>query len=130
LTSREAQDYDCLKEQLLKRFRLTEGGYRQKFRDSRIEVGETCSQFFERLRRYLRQWISLAGYEETFEGLESLILKNQFFTTCSPELRVFIKEKGKTSLKDMLTHAEAYIEAHGYKHGETNARSKPRFKQI
>src|ERR1043165_8935867 len=127
LSSRDAQDYECLKEQLLERFRLTEGGYRQKFRESRVEVGETCSQFFERLRRYLRQWISLAGYEETFEGLESLILKEQFFTTCSPELKIFIKEKGKIKLKDMLTHAEAYIEAHGYKHGDTSMRQKPRF---
>ena len=127
LSSREAQDYNCLKEQLLKRFRLTEGGYRQKFRESRIEFGETCSQFFERLRRYLRQWISLAGYEETFDGLESLILKEQFFTTCSPELKIFIKEKGKIKLKDMLTHAEAYVEAHGYKHGDTSMRQKPRF---
>src|ERR1043165_564536 len=127
LSSREAQDYECLKEQLLKRFRLTEGGYRQKFRESRVEVGETCSQFFERLRRYIRQWISLAGYEETFEGLESLILKEQFFTTCSPELKIFIKEKGKIKLKDMLTRAEAYIEAHGYKHGDTSMRQKPRF---
>src|SRR5688572_2757845 len=127
LSSREAQNYECLKEQLLKRFRLTEGGYRQKFRESRIEIGETCGQFFERLRRYLRQWMALAGYEETFEGLESLILKEQFFTTCSPELKIFIREKGKIKLNDMLTHAEAYIEAHGYKHGDTSMRVKPRF---
>ena len=71
--------------------------------------------------------MALAGYEETFEGLESLILKEQFFTTCSPELKIFIKEKGKIKLKDMLTHAEAYIEAHGYKHGDTSMRVKPRF---
>src|SRR6218665_3164089 len=30
LTPTQAKDYDCLKEQLLKRFRLTEGGYRRK----------------------------------------------------------------------------------------------------
>src|SRR6218665_1537453 len=127
LTPAEAKDYDCLKEQLLKRFRLTEGGYRRKFKESRIEVGETPSQFVERLRRYVQQWILLAGYERTYEGLESLILKDQFFVTCSPDLRMFIKEKGKTSLEDMLTLAEAYIEAHGYKHGEAMARTKPKF---
>src|SRR6218665_3291095 len=127
LTPTQAKDYDCLKEQLLKRFRLTEGGYRRKFKESRIEVGETPSQFVERLRRYVQQWILLAGYERTYEGLESLILKDQFFVTCSPDLRMFIKEKGKTSLDDMLTHAEAYIEAHGYKQGEAMARTKPKF---
>src|ERR1043165_6188902 len=48
LNSTEAQDYNCLKDQLLRRFRLTEDGYRQRFRNSRIEIGETCSQFFQR----------------------------------------------------------------------------------
>src|SRR6218665_2550923 len=127
LTTSEAKEYSCLKEQLLKRFQLTEGGYRRKFKESRIESGETPSQFIERLRRYVRQWISLAGYERTYEGLESLILKDQFFVTCSPDLRIFIKEKGKTSLKDMLTHAEAYIDAHGNKNSEIYSKAKPRF---
>ena len=49
LSSREAQNYECLKEQLLKRFRLTEGGYRQKFRESRIEIGETLFSIFGKI---------------------------------------------------------------------------------
>src|SRR5678816_3703051 len=129
LTSIEAQDYNCLKEQLLRRFRLTEGGYRQRFKDSRIEVGESCSQFFERLRRYIQQWLSMAGFEKDYEGLENLILRDQFFLTCSMELKTFLKEKGKISLKEMLTHAESYIEAHGYKHGDTTMKPTVRFSQ-
>src|SRR5688572_18324487 len=129
LTSREAQDYNCLKEQLLKRFRLTEGGYRQRFKDSRIEVGESCSQFLERLRRYIQQWLSMAGFEKDYEGLENLILRDQFFLTCSMELKTFLTEKGKISLKEMLTHAESYIEAHGYKHGDTTMKPTVRFSQ-
>src|SRR5688572_18440944 len=98
LTPTEAQDYECLKEQLLKRFRLTEGGYRKMFKESRIETGETPSQFAERLRRYIQQWLTLAGYEKTYEGLENLILRDQFFITCPTDLRVFIKERGKIDL--------------------------------
>ena len=33
LTPTQAKDYDYLKEQLLKRFRLTEEGYRRKFKE-------------------------------------------------------------------------------------------------
>jgi len=32
----------------LKRFRLTEGGYRKRFKSVRIEVGETAEQFVDR----------------------------------------------------------------------------------
>jgi transposase InsO family protein len=127
LTPQEAQDYEYLREQLLKRFQLTESGYRRRFKESKIEPGETPSQFVERLRRYIRQWILLAGYDETYEGLESLILKDQFFNTCSAELRIFIKERGHTTLPEMLKHAESYIEAHGYKYQETIMKQKPKF---
>ena len=129
LTPLEAQEYTCLKEQLLKRFQLTEGGYRRKFKESRMEPGETPSQFVERLRRYLKQWILLAGHKETYEGLQNLILRDQFFITCPTDLRIFIKEKGKTDLVEMLTHAESYIDAHGYRYSETNSKPKLRFTQ-
>src|ERR1043165_7906831 len=113
LNSTEAQDYNCLKDQLLRRFRLTEDGYRQRFRNSRIEIGETCSQFFQRLRRYIQQWLTMAGFEKDYEGLENLILRDQFFLTCSMELKTFLTEKGKINVKEMLTHTKSSIEAHG-----------------
>ena len=49
----DVERYDVLKAQLLKRFRLTEGDYGKKFKNSKLEQGETPDQFVERLRRYL-----------------------------------------------------------------------------
>jgi len=50
LAACEVDDYGALIAQLLKRFRLTDGGYRKKFKNSQIESGETPEQFIERLR--------------------------------------------------------------------------------
>ena len=61
LTDEEVDDYEVLKVQLLKRFRLTEGGYRKKFKMSKLEPGESPEQFVERLRRYLEKWRVMAG---------------------------------------------------------------------
>ena len=61
LTDAEVGEYQVLKAQLLKRFRLTEGGYRRKFKTSKLELGETPEQFVERLRRYLVKWREMAG---------------------------------------------------------------------
>ena len=41
-------DNDLLKNSLWKRLRLTEGGYRKRFKSVGIEVGETAEQFVER----------------------------------------------------------------------------------
>ena len=69
LPAEEVDNYESLKTQLLKRFRLTEGGYRKKFKISKLEVGETPEQFVERLNRYLVKWCEMAGYDDDYDGL-------------------------------------------------------------
>ena len=78
LPAEEVDNYESLKTQLLKRFRLTEGGYHEKFKMSKLEVGETPEQFVERLNRYLVKWCEMAGYEDNYDGLKSLIIRDQF----------------------------------------------------
>jgi len=41
----DALNYDALKEALLKRYELTEQGFRKKFKTSKPEKGETFAQF-------------------------------------------------------------------------------------
>ncbi len=71
LSPSDALDYDVLKEALLKRFQLTQDGFRQKFRTSRPEVGETAPQFVVRLTDYLSRWMNLAKALESFEDFET-----------------------------------------------------------
>jgi len=52
-----AQDYKILKDALLKRFNLTEEGFKQKFKSARAEVGEAPTQFIAGLENYLMRWI-------------------------------------------------------------------------
>ena len=49
LPEETAGDYDRLKEALLKRYDLTEDGYRRRFRDGKPEKGESSEQFISRL---------------------------------------------------------------------------------
>ena len=109
----ETMNILLLKNNLLKRFRLTEGGYRKRFKQSKIENGETPEQFIDRLRRYLQKLRQMAGFDQTYEGLEDLILRDQFFITCDKPLQTFLKEKGKMTLKEMSQAAANYIDAHG-----------------
>ena len=69
-------DYDLLKNSLLKRFRLTEGGYRKRFKSVRIEVGETAEQFVDRLKKYLTKWREMAAFDASYEGLQRSVFHN------------------------------------------------------
>ena len=71
----EASNYDALKESLLKRFHLTEEGFRNKFRSSKPEQGETAPQFVVRLENYVVNWMRQSGVEQTFEGLLDLVTR-------------------------------------------------------
>ena len=105
-----------------------EGGYRKRFKQSKIENGETPEQFLDRLRRYLQKWCHMAGFEQTYGGLESLILRDQFFIKCDKSLQTFQKEKRKMTLKEMSLAAANYIDARGYQsnvnHGAENKKSQ------
>ena len=77
-------------------------------------MGETPEQFVERLNRYIIKWCEMAGYDNDYDGLKSLIIRDQFFITCDRQLQTFLKEKGKLSLKEMAKAASDFCEAHGY----------------
>ena len=79
-----AVDYKELKEALLKRYDLTENGFRVRFRNSKPEEGESPEQFITRIKRYLTRWIDLAKTEKSFE----LFVKEQLIDACPEDLAI------------------------------------------
>ena len=57
ISEEAAQDYDHVRLALMKRYDLTEDGYRCKFRASKPEVEESPDQFIVRLETYLLRWL-------------------------------------------------------------------------
>ena len=98
---------------MLKRYLLTEEGFRLKFRDSKPEQGETVFQFMARRVCYLSRWADIAVVDGTFKSLMDLINLEQFIQTCSPELALFLKERTLKSRAGVTKYAGQYIEAHG-----------------
>ena len=85
LSEEAAQDYDRVKLALMKRYDLTEDGYRRKLRASKPEVDDSPEQFIVRLDRYLLRWLDLSNAERSFEGLKDLIVKEQFIDSFPKE---------------------------------------------
>ena len=55
MPSDQANDYEELEKSILKRYQLTEEGFRLKFRERKPEKGETVFQFMARLRRFFKR---------------------------------------------------------------------------
>ena len=112
LSPEEAKNYEKLRDALLKRCQLTEEGFRQKFRTSKQETGETAGQFVIRLKNYLSRWMELGKIPESFEGLRDLLLREQFLAVSNKNLVLFLKERKIKSVNEMTELAEQYMEAH------------------
>ena len=120
LSVADANDYEKLKDALLKNFDMTERGFRKKFRNDRPERSETFIQFGSRLRSYLDKWINMAKIENTFEAICDFMARDQFLELCSRELYVHLKPKTFKNLDEMAKEADLFAEARGGVHTFTN----------
>ena len=75
----------------------------KKFKSVRIEVGETAEQFVDRFKKYLTKWREMAGFHATYEMLQNMIPRDQFFITCDKPLQTFLREKEKQTNGISLT---------------------------
>ena len=90
LSQENALYYERLKAALLQRYKYTEQGHHQRFREAKPEDAENPDQFFVRLRNYFTQWVKLSDVESSFEGVVELMVKEQFINSCSKELSVHL----------------------------------------
>ena len=107
----DALNYDKLKVALLKRYELTEEGFKRKYKKCRPENGETFQQFTTRMKSYFTRWIDMASIEKSYEGLQDLILREQLTFVCNRELELFLREREPKSLEQASKLADQYKEA-------------------
>jgi len=108
----QASDYDRLKKALLKRYLLSSDGFKKRFGSAKPEAGETPSQFLTRIDNYLERWIELAKVTKSYEGLKTLIVQEQYLSTCPKEMAMHLKEGKLKTITKLGDVAENYVEAH------------------
>ena len=91
LSKESAFDYDTLKASLLKRFEMTEEGFRQRFHTCKPERGESFIQFITRSRSYLDKWFQLAKAELTYEGIMDFLVSDQLLSVSQRDLYLFLR---------------------------------------
>lgn len=110
MTTDDSRDYDKVKDTLMRRYMLTEEGFRKKFRSAKPESDETVQQFVSRLRRYLAKWIDLSKIDKTYDGLVDLFLREQFMLKCSSDLAIFLKDRTPKDMNEAEALAERYLD--------------------
>jgi hypothetical protein len=113
LPMEDIQNYGKLKLALLRRFELTEEGFKKKFHSAKRENGESPKQFVTRLRNYLDRWLSTAKAGAGEEAVKSFWVREQYLSTCDKDLATFLRERAPTDLESLTKLAEQYLDARG-----------------
>lgn len=107
----DSLNYDLVKTAVLRAYELVPEAYRQKFRGYGKSDKHTFLEFARDKRNMLEKWCA-ASKVNTFEGLQELILLEDF-KNCLPEsLVVHLNEQKVTSLADAAVMADEYVLTH------------------
>ncbi|GFO14924.1 gypsy retrotransposon integrase-like protein 1 [Plakobranchus ocellatus] len=115
LSAEQAKDYDKVKEALMKRYDLTEDGYRRKFRTCKPAEGESPDMFIVRIVTYLDRWIELSKTDKSYEKLKDLIVREQFMDACPEDLATSLREKDIPTLERVAREADLFLKARNRK---------------
>ena len=96
LPTDDSLDHEKLTSPLLRRFELTEKGFRKRLRAAIPETGETFIQYFRKSRHYLERWFDLGKLVKTYDGVVGYLVRDQLLALSNHELLLFLKTKLST----------------------------------
>ena len=109
--SLEQQNYNYLKQALLKKFLCTAADYNNKFRNAIPLPSEDADAFISRL--VFDRWVELSEIEKgNYEQLRDLMLRDQIYSSLHSDIVMFLKERSPKSVKEIRSLAEKYRTAH------------------
>ena len=101
LTPGDAVTYEKVKEAILRRYEINEETYRQRFRQDRKKGEESYREYADRLGDHFTRWTDSQSIP-----LKELIMLEQFLTGVPEDLRIWLRERKPTSLRQAATLAD------------------------
>ena len=112
MSKEDASDYDKLKNKLLDRFKYNQDGYRKLFKSCKPKPDENFETFFDKLRQSLDKWITASDIKDgEYDKLRCLILFEQLYDSCNPNLVRFLKERNPSNENEIKENALLYERA-------------------
>ena len=112
LSSKNARDYDKLRKALLQRYDFIEQKYRERFRNAKAEGQESPTQLIVRIRNYVNKWVGLSEVGKTFDGVEELMVREQFTNSSLKVVSIILRKRKLRNLEELDQMAEQYLDAH------------------
>uniref|UniRef100_A0A3B3VDD9 Gypsy retrotransposon integrase-like protein 1 n=1 Tax=Poecilia latipinna TaxID=48699 RepID=A0A3B3VDD9_9TELE len=109
MAAEESCDYGEVKAAILTKYEINEEVYRQRFREPDVRVNETPREFYNRLKDLYLKWIQ--PQKRRKDEIGEILILEQFYSSLSPELRVWVKERSPASAQEAAELVENFLAA-------------------
>ena len=107
----DSEDYEKIKELILKAYELVPEAYRIKFRNWRKKFGQTFLDFSRDTERLFNDWLRSVNVVN-FDSLKQLVLVENFKNSLTRDLRTHLEEKEVKTLERAARLADEYVLTH------------------
>ena len=112
LTDEESNDYEVVKESILRAYELVPEAYRVKFRNYTKVANVTFSQHLHGMRKALDRWLHSRDISEDYEKLYDVILFENFCNTLPKEIKTHLADNNIQDPVNAATAADKYSLSH------------------
>lgn len=108
----DCEDYEKVKQAILKAYELVPEAYRQKFRNARKTNEQTHVEFAQLKEQMLDRWLTSKEVNKNFDQLRQLMLIEEFKWCIHPDIRTHLNESKVNDLHEASTKADDYAITH------------------
>ncbi|KAL2081694.1 hypothetical protein ACEWY4_023547 [Coilia grayii] len=102
----ETEDYEKVKEAILKKYNINADTYRVRFRSAVIMPDETPKELYVRLKELFLKWVR--PEEHSLDDICELMVLEQFMDMVSPDMTVWIREHDPKTAEEAARLAEIF----------------------
>lgn len=124
LSDSEAEDYDTLKEEILKAYSLVPEAYRKRFRMLHKRPEHTFLEFASMKRDSLNKWLKSKDVS-SFDSLVNLILVEDFLRTVNRDVSLYLVDKECDTIEEAAKQADCYSLRHGKRINDNSNGNNP-----
>ncbi|XP_047229854.1 zinc finger protein 445-like isoform X2 [Girardinichthys multiradiatus] len=109
MAAEDSCDYAEVKAAILTKYEINEEMYRQRFREPEVHVNETPREFYNHLKDLYLKWMQPQGKRK--DDIGEILIFEQFYSSLSPELRIWVKERNPASAQEAAELVENFLAA-------------------
>ena len=108
----DSNNYDLVKQAILKAYELVPEAYRQKFRNAKKLYDQTHVEFAREKEQLFERWLTSKEVDQNYENLRQLLLVEEFKQCIHSDIRTHLDEHKIETLTEAATMADDFSLTH------------------